>query len=431
LTVLIAISLAAVAGPAFGQRVYIDIDQPYAKKFPIAVTPFQPSDAGGSAPDHLSVGLPEQLADNLDLTGLFLPLDPRMFLEQNPRAGLPGGPAVDFKKWMAIGAEFLVTGGFRVNGDDLTLELTLLDVVDGREMVGMRYTGLVDDGRRMVNRFSNEILKAITGRAGVFGTQIVFAGGSGANKHIYMVEFGSDRVRRVSAGSGPNMMPAISPTGQIAYVSRAGIEYQLKLDGATLASGPLFIGPAFTPAGSLLAAVSGNDETNIFRFSGPNQKPDRITNYTGINISPTVSPDGRAMAFVSDRSGGAQIYISDLQGGPARRLTTQGSENTDPAWSPQGDRIAFVTKSSHICTIKPDGSDFRKLTAGAGRNMHPSWSPDGRMIVFSSTRGGRRQLHVMTANGERQTPLLPELDWGQVTPEWSSAGWDEDGVRLN
>jgi TolB protein len=132
------------------------------------------------------------------------------------------------------------------------------------------------------------------------------------------------------------------------------------------------------------------------------------------------------MAFVSDRAGSPQIYISDLGGRGLRRLTTNGKQNTDPCWSPRGDRIAFVRDSKDVFTISPDGGSEAQLTAGAGRNNRPTWSPDGRLIVFSSTRNGRHELFTMTANGERQRPLLPDLNMEQRTPFWSPARPDDN-----
>jgi TolB protein len=220
------------------------------------------------------------------------------------------------------------------------------------------------------------------------------------------------------------MMPAISKSGTVAYVNRSGTAYQLVVGGRVVSKGALHVSPAFTPDGGVLAGISGPNDTNIFRISGGRASP--VTKSFGINISPTVSPDGSRMAFVSDRSGNAQIYVSSMSGGGASRLTS-GSESTDPSWSPKGDRIAFCGKSSNIFTIKTDGSDLQQLTSGSGRNTHPSWSPDGRMIVFSSTRLGRSQLFTMTANGERQQPLLPDLGIGQRSPAWSPAPPDLGG----
>lgn len=417
-----------LGAPAHATRVYIDIDQPFAKKFPVAIPDFMPIAGGTGGPADMTVGLPGRLGKNLDMTGMFINLDKRTFLESNRRAGLSGAAKVKYEEWQAIGAEFLVKGAFTLAGDQLTLELRLFDVFSNEMILGKRYSGHKKDARKMINRFTNEILFLITGEPGVFGTKIAFVSGTRANKSVMMAEFGSDEVTGV-AGSrgGPSTQPAMSDSNSVAYIHRNGKVWELRLGGQVISAGPLHLSPVFTPGGALVAAISGKFETNIFRFPGPGAKPIPITKHWGINISPTFSPDGAQMAFVSNRSGGAQIYVSGANGGGARRLTTSGKENTDPNWSPRGDRIVFCGNSSDIFTIAPDGSDLQQLTSGQGRNTRPTWSPDGRLIVFTSTRFGRSQLFIMTANGERQQPLMPDYRGDQRNSYWSPAKPDFSG----
>ena len=427
LAAVLLLCLCLAAGPASAARIYVDVNQPFAQKIPVAVPDFLPIVAGESGPSPVTLGLPMRLADNLDLTGLFINLDKRTFLESNTRSGLADEPPVQYKEWRAIGGELLVKGSFALTGDQLTLEMRLFDVIEGRMILGKRYTGNVKDGRSMVNRFTNEILLLITGEPGVFGSQIVFVSGTRANKQVMLAEFGNDEVKAVTRGPGPWSMPAISKDGRLAYVHRSNGKYELWVDGQVISSGPLHISPAFTPGGEVLAAVSGKRDTNIFRFPGGGQKSVQVTNNWGINISPTLSPDGGRMAYVSDRSGTPQVYVSSAGGGPSARVTTETKESTDPNWSPRGDRITYVGDSRDVYIVAPDGSGNQQLTAGTGVNTRPSWSPDGRLIVFASTRNGRSQLFVMSANGERQRPLIPEYKGDQRQPQWSQGQPGEQG----
>ncbi|MEW5724877.1 MAG: Tol-Pal system beta propeller repeat protein TolB, partial [Thermodesulfobacteriota bacterium] len=309
---------------------------------------------------------------------------------------------------------------FTLGGEELTLELRLYDVLQQKMLLGKRYTGARKDGRKMINRFTNEILFVLTGEYGVFGSQIVFVAGSRSAKSVMLTEFGGQEVEGVAGGPGPSFAPIMSPGGAIAYIHRNGRSWELKLGGQVVSAGPLHLSPAFMPDGSILAAMSGKHSTNIYRFSGPGARPAPVTNLPGINISPTVSPDGSLMAFVSDRAGSPQIYISSTGGGAVRRLTTVGSENLDPDWSPKGDRITFSSKGD-IFTIRPDGSELQQLTLGQGHNTRPTWSPDGRMICFATTRAGRSQLYVMTANGDMQRSIMPDYTGDQRDPYWCKA----------
>ena len=402
-----------------GPQVYISIDPAASAKIPIAIPDFQPITPGGAGSVDVAQGLPKRLQSNLDLTGMFYPLDKRTFLEMDSRAGLGQGVPVVWREWVAIGSELLVKGAYSVSGNNLTLELRLYNVLQQTMPLGKRYTGALSDGRKMINRFTNEILYVLTGQPGVFGSKIAFVSGTRSDKRVMLTEFGSDEVTQISGRGGPANMPTISPSGAVAYVQRNGKSYELRVGGTVIASGPLYLSPAYTPGGALLAAISGRNDTNIFRFGGAGSKPSPVTNNWGINISPTISPDGSMMAFVSDRSGPPQVYVSAVSGGTARRLTSGGKGNTDPNWSPRGDRIAFCGSEKDVVTISPTGTGMMQLTGGTGINTRPTFSPDGRLISFASTRNGRSQIFIMAANGGRQQPLMPDYKGDQRTPYWS------------
>jgi TolB protein len=146
-----------------------------------------------------------------------------------------------------------------------------------------------------------------------------------------------------------------------------------------------------------------------------------LTSGRGNDISPTWSPDGSAIAYVSDQAGTPQIYIMPVNGGEPRRLTLQGNYNTDPKWSPRGDLLAFTARIEgrfQICTVRMDGTDWRVLTR-SGSNQDPAWSPDGRMIAFQSNRDGKKLIYVMDARGETQVPVSPVTG---KAPAWSRTG---------
>ncbi len=384
------------------------------RKYTIAITDLQP--LGGGGVDKNATYLPSRLAANLKMTGLFNSIDPRAFMEGNPRAGLDEGTMPEFPAWIKVGADFLVKGGMSASGSKLTLEMRLFEVGAGRQMLGKRYSGSAKDARRMINEFTNDLLEAITGIRGVFGSQIIFVAGDKSLKSIMMTELGGDDAVQIAGHKGgPSTQPTMGPGGRTAWVHRNDKNWELLVDGKVVSSGPTHLSPAFKPDGTVAAAVSGPQSTAIFAFSGKSKTP--LVDLGGISVSPTFSPDGSRMAFVSNQGGTAAIYVASANGGSATRLTSTGKA-TDPAWSPTGEYIAYVTRETDICIIRPDGTGARQLTGGQGANMRPSFSPDGRMIAFSSTRNGRSQIFVMAANGDAQQPLMPDYKGDQDQPYW-------------
>ncbi len=395
--------------------VYIDINQGMGRKYKIAIPDLLPLN-GGSGENVAA--LPTRLAANLNMTGLFTNLDKRSYLEPNPRAGVDPETAPDYTAWSHIGADFLVKGGFSGSGSKLTLEMRLFDVGLGRQMLGKRYTGSSKEGRQMINQFTNDLLAAITGTPGVFGSQIIFASGAPASKVIMMTELGSDDAEKIgSIKGGPSTQPTMGFGGTTSWIRRNDKKWELLVDGKVVASDVLILSPAFRPDGTVAAAVSGPTSTGIFSFNGRSRQP--LTNDGGINVSPTFSPDGSRMAYVSDRSGSVGVYVTSANGAGGGVRISGAGKATDPAWSPTGEYIAFVTRETDICIVRPDGTGLRQLTGGQGANMRPSFSPDGRMIVFDSTRNGRKQLFVMAVNGDSQQPLMPSYNPPQEQAYWS------------
>ncbi len=138
----------------------------------------------------------------------------------------------------------------------------------------------------------------------------------------------------------------------------------------------------------------------------------------------TRSPDGRLSVVVrNDHRGIPEIYIYDPEYNSYRLLTKTTGMSYDPAWSPTGEWIAFVsqeTGNDEIFIIRPDGSGMRQLTRNSWEwDKHPSWSPDGRQIVFWSNREtGRPQLWVMEVDGSNQRRLL-DSPYEDRNPVWA------------
>jgi dipeptidyl aminopeptidase/acylaminoacyl peptidase len=197
-------------------------------------------------------------------------------------------------------------------------------------------------------------------------------------------------------------------------------------------------------------------------------EPSRFTAGEKRDGSPRWSPDGRWLAFVSNRGdekAQAQIYLIPAQGGEARKLTDLKESAADVVWSPDSTRLAFTSRvrdeayeeeeerkrkprrftrllqkldnvgwtgdrRTHVFVVDLEGGEARQLTEGDCEDVAPAWSPDGERIVFSAYRGERwdteliTRLYVVDADGGEPTQLTGD-EGSHETPAFSP-----DGTRI-
>ncbi len=406
---------------------YIDINNPFLKKIPIAV-PFFKTFSDKEVEKKISKSASRLISETLTFTGYFKSLDRGAFLEDPQKSGIVAN-RINFKNWTDVGAELLVTGGLLVKEDIVEMELRLFDTFKGRLLVGKRYKGWMTDQRKMIRRFCSEIIHSLTGNRGIFNSKIAFVSTGSGNKEIYISDFDGYYPKQFTHNKAITLSPAWSSDGKwLAYTSYARgnpdiyIKNLQEKRGTVISKKGLNITPAWVPGKFELAAtLSFSNDQEIYLLTGTGKIIKKLTNTRGIDVSPTWSPDGKKMAFVSKRSGTPQLYIKDIGSGQVDRLTFKGRNNSTPSWSPAGDRIAYTgieNGQSNIFVIGVDGSGPLQLTRDKGDNESPSWSPDGSLIAFASTREGPSRIYVMTGLGTDQRRLIT-LTGEQTNPKWS------------
>ena len=120
-------------------------------------------------------------------------------------------------------------------------------------------------------------------------------------------------------------------------------------------------------------------------------------------ISPSWSPDGKKVAYVSFEDRKPVIYVHELATGRRIALSNQKGNNSAPAWSPDGRKLAISLSkdgNTQIYGINADGTGLQRFTRGNTIDTEPQYSADGRYIYFTSDRGGNPQIYRMSAEGE-------------------------------
>ena len=422
-----AIFLLIVPINGFAVVDYIDINNPFLRKIPIAVPLFQYLPESQLSKEIAEEGT-SLLCETLEFTGFFKLLDRKAFLVDLQSSGVSGS-SLNFKNWTAIGSELLITGGLRLQNNLIVLELRLFDTFNGRLLVGKKYKGWRTDLRKIVRRFCNEIMLRLTGQKGIFDSQIAFVSNSSGQKEIYICDYDGKNIQQVTNYKSIALSPSWSSDGKwLAFTSYKKNKPDLYIwnleekRGSVVAFKGINITPDWRPNRfSLAAALSKSGNSEIYLLTGTGKIVKRLTSDWGIDVSPSWSPDGKRIAFVSNRAGSAQIYIIDVNSDKIDRLTYEGQYNTNPSWSPKGDKIAFAGRihdQFNIYVIDPDGSRLTQLTRHNGNNESPTWSPDGNLIAFTSTRGTQKKIYIMTSFGTDQRQLI-QMPGEQFEPDWS------------
>lgn len=293
-------------------------------------------------------------------------------------------------------------------------------------------TGDLSQDRRSVHLLADTIHKGLFGTQGIASTKLLFSVKNQAVhgvSEIWEVDYDGANARQLTKEKSYSISPVYIPpkpgflSGGFLYVSyRIG---QPKIYGASTKdpTGKRVIqlkGSQMMPTISqqrdkiaFISDVTGNPDLFIQNFSpdtGPIGKPQQIFSATqATQGSPTFSPDGKKVAFVSNKDGSPKIYVinipapgTSLKDIKATLITRRNRENSAPAWSPDGTKIAFCARSSEdrqIWIYDFNTNQETQVTSGPGNKENPSWALNSLHLVFNSAdKGNDSQLYQINLN---------------------------------
>ncbi|MCV2885544.1 Tol-Pal system beta propeller repeat protein TolB [Aestuariibacter sp. AA17] len=362
---------------------------------PIGVVPFRWK-GEGVMPERLT----NIVSADLRRSGKFNPLD---------ASRMPQFPSqdseVDYSIWAEAGVEAIVVGSVEEQGmDRYKVSVEVIDVIRG-QITGGRSQALSNG--RLVNSQDH-----------VFDSWQAVISGDEFRQYAHRI---SDIVYEQLTGEKGAFLT------RIAYVivrdrEKFDFPYQLVVadyDGANetilLRSKEPLMSPSWSPDGKQLAYVSfESKKPQIFIQDIYTMSRTRITDFPGINGAPVFSPDGKQLAMVLSKDGNPEIYIMDLRSKQLRRITKNRSIDTEPGWTPDGKSLIFTSERGgkpQLYRVNLANNKIRRITFDGEMNLGGTVTPNGNQLVLvNRTRGNYHIAKQDLENGNMQVLTKTFLD---------------------
>ena len=400
-------------------RVYLDITAPGTRKINMAVPWFTSKNPAGQKQSR-GRDFADTLANALEFHGIISIL---------PTKNYGGSHTADWKKQ---GVDYVVLGQYTAGGNNLKLEMRLLDVAADEIIIAKYFSGSSNKKEEMLYKFCDQIIKAFTGKEGIANSKIAYVSREKNVKEVYLTDILGKKIRQITRHRNLTVSPRFKPGGNFLTYSSyhtgnqnlyiTDLRQSMTTRVLSRRKG-LNLAPAWSPDGKyMILTLSSSGTPDLFLLDSKGRKIEQLTKKTGINVSPTWSPDGNHIVFVSDRSGKPQLYHMNLKSRKINRLTFEGIENAEPNWSPTDNTIVYSSLRDgvyQLFMLNPlEESEPVQLTSDLSHHESPAWSPDGNQIIFAKRDGKDNHIYAILKNGSYQRRIL-NLPGSQTYPRWS------------
>lgn len=384
--------------------------------------------SAASAQDDIHVIKPNAAKTALDLAGL---------------TGPAGGASTVFRRtldadlirsgWFTFvhpGA-YTVFGSYGESSGNVSAQCQVFGTSRSTPLLSKTYGQTAAGARHMAHQVADDIIKAVKNMNGIASGRIAMIGTRTGNKELFVCDADGGGLLQLTSDRSISLAPRWSPDGsRIAYTSfRRGYPdlymIDLRTNGRTCIANYSGINMpgGFSPNGQdLLMVLSKDGNPEVYVKNLASTRLTRLTNTPRAGeASPTWSPDGTQVAYVSDLAGpgSPQIYVMGLSGA-SRRVTSRGRENVSPNWGPNG-WIVYASRRGglySICRANPQTQeDGVEVTHGDASYEDPCWAPDGRHIVCTRQDGQTKRLYMLDTMGDPPLCLTPD------SGGWSSPAW--------
>nr|WP_234418593.1 Tol-Pal system beta propeller repeat protein TolB [Dongshaea marina] len=285
---------------------------------------------------------------------------------------------IQFASWSAMGVEAIVVGTIEpVPGDQYKVSFQLVDVLKGQ--------------------LASSEGPTVGSPAYVLDSRSAVVPASKLREYAHRI---SDVVYQHLTGQRGAFLTRIA---YVAVDSDSKYPYQLRVsdyDGynekVLLRSKEPLMSPSWSPDGSRLAYVSfENQKSEIFIQNIYTQKRTKLTSFPGINGAPRWSPDGKQMAMVLSKDGQPNVYVMNLATHHLTQITHGGNINTEPAWSPDSKSMVFTSNrggSPQIYQVNLNSGDIKRVSWEGDKNQEAVYTKDGKGLVLITQIKGRYHI---------------------------------------